>query len=62
MHAGKIHYAILHPLALHPSPRRRMLWEGFGWPLRAFAEYKNGSLMEDDSKITVSGTAGAYLR
>ncbi|PSC72813.1 Photosystem I reaction center subunit III [Micractinium conductrix] len=32
----------------------RMLWEGFGWPLRAFAEYKNGSLMEDDSKITTS--------
>ncbi|PRW56061.1 photosystem I reaction center subunit III [Chlorella sorokiniana] len=32
----------------------KLLWEGFGWPLRAFAEYKNGSLMEDDAKITVS--------
>ena len=32
----------------------RMLWEGFGWPLRAFAEARNGSLMEDDSNITVS--------
>lgn len=29
----------------------KLLWEGFGWPLRAFAEYKNGSLMEDDAKI-----------
>ena len=41
-----------------PRPRRsdvplawKLLWEGFGWPLRAFAEYKNGSLMEDDAKI-----------
>ncbi len=40
-----------------PPPRSdvplawKLLWEGFGWPLRAFAEYKNGSLMEDDAKI-----------
>ena len=41
-----------------PTPPRsdvplawKLLWEGFGWPLRAFAEYKNGSLMEDDAKI-----------
>lgn len=30
----------------------RLLWEGFGWPLRAFADYKNGSLMEADANIT----------
>lgn len=45
-------------LAGAPTPPRsdvplawKLLWEGFGWPLRAFAEYKNGSLMEDDAKI-----------
>ncbi|KAL4442931.1 hypothetical protein ABPG77_008422 [Micractinium sp. CCAP 211/92] len=32
----------------------RLLWEGFGWPLRAFAEYRNGSLLESDANITVS--------
>jgi hypothetical protein len=26
----------------------KLLWEGFGWPLRAFAEFRNGSLLEDD--------------
>lgn len=32
----------------------RMLWEGFGWPLRAVAELRNGKLLEDDRNITVS--------
>jgi photosystem I subunit 3 len=32
----------------------KLLWEGFGWPLRAFAEFRNGSLLEDDKNITVS--------
>ncbi|EFN58854.1 hypothetical protein CHLNCDRAFT_29874 [Chlorella variabilis] len=32
----------------------KLLWEGFGWPLRAFAELKNGKLLEADSNITVS--------
>jgi len=32
----------------------RMLWEGFGWPLRAVAELKDGTLLAADDKITVS--------
>ena len=32
----------------------KLLWEGLGWPVRAVAELKNGSLLEDDSKITIS--------
>lgn len=38
----------------------RLLWEGFGWPLRAFADYKNGSLMESDANIT--GEAPALVQ
>jgi hypothetical protein len=34
-----------------------MLWEGFGWPLRAVAELRNGKLLEDDRNITVSAAA-----
>jgi len=32
----------------------RLLWEGFGWPLRALYELKSGSLLESDANITVS--------
>ena len=32
----------------------RLLWEGFGWPLRAVAEYRSGTLLENDANITVS--------
>jgi len=31
-----------------------MLWAGLGWPMAAFTEFRNGELLEDDSKITVS--------
>lgn len=32
----------------------RMLWAGLGWPVAAVAELRNGTLLEDDSKITIS--------
>jgi photosystem I subunit 3 len=31
-----------------------LLWAGLGWPVAAVAELRNGTLLEDDSKITVS--------
>jgi photosystem I subunit III len=32
----------------------RLLWAGLGWPVAAVAELRNGTLLEDDSNITVS--------
>lgn len=32
----------------------KLLWAGLGWPIAAVAELRNGTLLEDDSKITVS--------
>lgn len=31
-----------------------LLWAGLGWPVAAVAELRNGTLLEDDSNITVS--------
>lgn len=31
-----------------------LLWAGLGWPMAAWTEFRNGELLEDDSKITVS--------
>lgn len=31
-----------------------LLWAGLGWPVAAVAELRNGTLLEDDEKITVS--------
>lgn len=36
------------PLAL------KLSWEGAGWPLAAFNELKNGTLLEKEENITVS--------
>jgi photosystem I subunit 3 len=32
----------------------KLLWAGLAWPVAAAAEFKNGTLLEDDSNITVS--------
>ena len=32
----------------------KLLWAGLGWPVAAVAELRNGTLLEDDDKITVS--------
>ena len=32
----------------------KLLWAGLGWPVAAVAELRNGTLLEDDSNITVS--------
>lgn len=32
----------------------RLLWAGLGWPVAAVAELRTGTLLEDDSNITVS--------
>ncbi|KAL4534634.1 hypothetical protein Ndes2526B_g05568 [Nannochloris sp. 'desiccata'] len=32
----------------------KLLWAGLGWPIAAVAELRNGTLLEDDDKITVS--------
>ena len=36
------------PLAL------KLSFQGIGWPLRTVQQLRNGSLLEDDRKITVS--------
>jgi len=32
----------------------KLLWAGLGWPVAAVAELRNGTLLEDDSNITIS--------
>ena len=32
----------------------KLLWAGLGWPIAAVAELRAGTLLEDDSNITVS--------
>lgn len=39
----------------------KLLWEGFGWPLRAFAEFRNGALLEDDKVGGIAAMGGSHL-
>ena len=36
----------------------RLLWEAFGWPLAAFAEWKTGSLLEKEVRWARVGLDG----